>query len=250
MNEKDLLNFSQKLKSGEIEPEEFVKLVKMEPFKDLGEVKLDNHRALRRGFAEIIYCPGKSDDQLSLIANALSEKEDNFIFSRISVAQSEIVKKYFPDMVFYEKARMAGIRRRGRLTSAEGVTVVAAGSSDVPVAEEAAITAEYLDCTVTRLFDVGVAGIHRLLAHVETLMSSKVIVAVAGMEGALPGVVAGMVGCPVIAVPTSVGYGANFSGLSALLTMINSCATGVSVVNIDNGLGAGYTAGMIARQSK
>ena len=251
MTERELLEALRAVKSGDMTPESFVEQVKLEPFQDLGEVKLDHHRALRRGVPEIIYCPGKSDEQLRAIATALNGRKGTFIFSRISAFQVDLIRSLFPEVVHHERARIAAIvdgdEKRGLYS---GVTVVAAGSSDVPVAEEAAVTAEYLGCEVRRIFDVGVAGIHRLLSYADVLMSSKVIVAVAGMEGALPGVVAGLVGCPVIAVPTSIGYGANFGGLSALLTMINTCATGVTVVNIDNGLGAGYTAGTIARQSR
>lgn len=250
MDREELLALAFELKGGKISPEAFVNRMNLEPFQDLGEVKLDHNRAIRRGFAEIIYCPGKSEDQLRSIAEALSDRDGTFLFSRVRDDQMKILIESFPGIEYHERARLAAVvgpSSHDRRIS--GVTVVAAGSSDVPVAEEAALTAHYMGCDVRRIYDVGIAGIHRLLAHAEQLMESKVIVAVAGMEGALPGVVAGLVSCPVIAVPTSVGYGANFGGLSALLTMINSCATGVTVVNIDNGLGAGYTAGMIARQS-
>lgn len=250
MDRGEILALALDLKEGNISPEAFVNRMNLESFQDLGEVKLDHNRAIRRGFAEIIYCPGKSDNQLRSIAQALCGRDGTFLFSRVRDDQLKILTETFPCLEYDERARLGAVvgkisqdRRVG------GVTVVAAGSSDVPVAEEAALTAHYMGCDVRRIYDVGIAGIHRLLAHAEQLMESKVIVAVAGMEGALPGVVAGLVSCPVIAVPTSVGYGANFGGLSALLTMINSCATGVTVVNIDNGLGAGYTAGMIARQS-
>ncbi len=250
MDRGELLALAFELKEGNISPEAFVNRMNLEPFKDLGEVKLDHNRAIRRGFAEIIYCPGKSEDQLRSISEALSDRDGTFLFSRVRDDQMKILIEFFPGIEYHERARLAAVvgpSSKDRRVS--GVTVVAAGSSDVPVAEEAALTAHYMGCDVRRIYDVGIAGIHRLLAYAEQLMESKVIVAVAGMEGALPGVVAGLVSCPVIAVPTSVGYGANFGGLSALLTMINSCATGVTVVNIDNGLGAGYTAGMIARQS-
>ena len=219
------------------------------PFRDLGEVKFDTHRALRKGFAEIVYCPGKSASQMEAIASALAETKENVLFSRATGEQFDIVKKHIPDAVFHEKARLVGIRRKN-VTAVHGLTVITAGSSDVPVAEEAALTAEYMGCIVERLYDVGVAGLHRLLAHVDILQASKVIVAVAGMEGALASVVGGLVSCPVVAVPTSTGYGANLGGIAPLLTMLNSCASGVSVMNIDNGLGAGYFAALVARQSK
>nr|WP_321502614.1 nickel pincer cofactor biosynthesis protein LarB [uncultured Dethiosulfovibrio sp.] len=250
MDRGEVLALALKLKKGELSPDDFVNKVNLEPFEDLGEVKLDHNRALRRGFAEIVYCPGKSDDQLRSIAKSLADRSGTFLFSRVRDDQVDLLTDILPGLIYHEKARLAAVVRSDVVQQrTSGVTVVAAGSSDVPVAEEAAFTAYYMGCDVKKIYDVGVAGIHRLLAHAGDLMESKVIVAVAGMEGALPGVVAGLVSCPVIAVPTSVGYGANFGGLSALLTMINSCATGVTVVNIDNGLGAGYTAGMIARQS-
>ncbi|SMG46092.1 nickel pincer cofactor biosynthesis protein LarB [Dethiosulfovibrio salsuginis] len=250
MDRGEVLALALKVKKGELSPEDFVNKVNLEPFEDLGEVKLDHNRALRRGFAEIVYCPGKSDDQLLSIAKSLADRSGTFLFSRVTGSQVDLLTDLLPDLIYHERGRLAAVVRSQVVWQrGSGVTVVAAGSSDVPVAEEAALTAYYMGCDVKRIYDVGVAGIHRLLAHAGDLMESKVIVAVAGMEGALPGVVAGLVSCPVIAVPTSVGYGANFGGLSALLTMINSCATGVTVVNIDNGLGAGYTAAMIARQS-
>lgn len=250
MDQKELLKLAQALRSGELRPDEFVEKMKDAPFLDLNnEIKLDRHRSLRKGMAEMIYCPGKSDEQLQQIARSVANDTAPHLFTRISAEQQRLAAPLMPDSVWHSKARILASHPQPQ-TICSGLTVVAAGSSDVPVAEEAAIVAEYLGCKVTRLYDVGVAGIHRLLGHVELLTSSKTIVAVAGMEGALPGVIAGLVGCPVIAVPTSVGYGANFHGLSALLTMINSCANGVTVVNIDNGVGAGYTAGQIVRQSR
>ena len=250
MNERELLLLADQLQSGQLSKEKFIEKMKEAPFQDLGEIKLDHHRALRKGFAEIVYCPGKSDEQLLTIAQAVKDRTEAWLFSRVSGAQADLLKTVLPDLTYHKTARMGGLRRPVYDNPCKGLTVIAAGSSDVPVAEEAAITAEYMGCEAARLYDVGVAGIHRLLAHASELMESKAIVAVAGMEGALPGVVAGLVSCPVIAVPTSVGYGANFHGLSALLTMINSCATGVSVVNIDNGLGGGYQAAQIVRQAQ
>lgn len=214
---------------------------------DMTEVRLDIHRSSRTGFSEIIYCPGKSDEQLQEIANALKDSDENVLFSRITPAQHTVVVSILTDAVHHAKARLTGLRRQESLHY-RGVAVITAGSSDVPVAEEAAVTAEYMGCDVLRLYDVGVAGLHRLLAHVEELRSARAIVAVAGMEGALPTVVGGLVSCPVVAVPTSTGYGVNLGGIAPLLTMLNSCAMGVSVVNIDNGLGAGYFAANIVRQ--
>lgn len=228
--------------------DETLNFMKSFPFKNVAEdVKLDTHRSKRTGFSEIIYCPGKSDEQLMNIAQALQNTRENVLFSRVSVHQHEVIASVIPGAVLHAKARLTGVRRQESLHY-KGVAVVTAGSSDVPVAEEAAVTAEYMGCDVLRLYDVGVAGLHRLLAHVGELQSAKAIVAVAGMEGALPTVVGGFVSCPVVAVPTSTGYGANLGGLAPLLTMLNSCAMGVTVVNVDNGLGAGYTAAVIVRQ--
>ena len=230
-----------------MEMNEILSFMKTLPFKDIGEVKLDTHRSARTGFSEIIYCPGKSDEQLVGIARALQNTKENVLFSRVSAYQHSIIASVLPDAVLHAKARLTGIKRQ-ESPHYKGVTVISAGSSDVPVAEEAAVTAEYMGCDVTRLYDVGVAGLHRLLSHVEELQTSKAIVAVAGMEGALPTVVGGLVSCPVVAVPTSTGYGANLGGIAPLLTMLNSCAMGVTVVNIDNGMGAGYSAASIVRQ--
>lgn len=248
MNDGDLRNLTRQLMEGAIDQNLFIQRIKSLPFQDLGEVKLDTHRALRKGFAEIVYCPGKSDEQLQQIAKALSETQENVLFSRATTHQFDIVKSLLEDAQYHEKARMIGIRRRD-MGKKPGLVVVTAGSSDVPVAEEAAVTAEYMGCVPKRLYDVGIAGLHRLLAHVETLQSAKAIVAVAGMEGALPSVLAGLVSCPVVGVPTSTGYGANLAGMAPLLTMLNSCASGVAVMNIDNGLGAGFFAGKIVLQS-
>ena len=211
------------------------------------EVRLDTHRSARTGFSEVIYCPGKSDEQLLSIAHALKDTRENILFSRVSEPQHSIIVSVLPDAVFHAKARLTGVRRQ-ESPNYKGMIVVTAGSSDVPVAEEAAVAGEYMGCDVKRLYDVGVAGLHRLMAHVDDLQAAKAIVAVAGMEGALPTVVGGLVSCPVVAVPTSIGYGINLGGVAPLLTMLNTCAMGVSVVNIDNGIGAGYLAATIVRQ--
>jgi len=205
------------------------------------EVRLDVQRSARTGFSEIVYCPGKSDEQLESIASTLKDTKDNVLFSRVSYPQHCIIASVLPDAVFHAKARLTGLRRQ-ESPRYKGVMVVTAGSTDVPVAEEAAVTAEYMGCDVKRLYDVGVAGLHRLMGHVEDLQSAKAIVAVAGMEGALPTVLGGLVSCPVVAVPTSTGYGINMGGIAPLLTMLNSCAAGISVVNIDNGFGAAVVA--------
>ncbi|MCL1876272.1 MAG: nickel pincer cofactor biosynthesis protein LarB [Synergistaceae bacterium] len=247
MDENTLIKLAEQLKAGELTPLDFVSKLKKYPFENVagGEVKLDNHRPLRKGFAEIVYCPGKSASQIEAIAEALKDTEHNTLFSRVSREQNAVISRIISDAVYHEKANMTGVPREKFEKKRSGLTVVTAGSSDVPVAEEAAVTAEYMGCNAERLYDVGIAGIHRLLSHLDVLQTSKVIIAVAGMEGALPSVVGGLVNCPVIAVPTSVGYGASFGGVAALLTMLNSCSTGVAVVNIDNGLGAGFFAARI-----
>lgn len=237
----------RKLREGTLGEGEFLAGVRGASFLDLGEVKIDTHRALRQGFSEIVYCPGKSPEQLRSIANVLAGTGEQVLFSKASEENFATIREILPTAVHYPKARIVASLPPGPLTI-PGVTVISAGSSDVPVAEEAAVVAENMGCQVNRLYDVGVAGIHRLLAHTGLLQASRAIVAVAGMEGALPTVVGGLVSCPVFAVPTSVGYGANLGGFAPLLTMLNSCALGVSVVNIDNGLGAGFSAAQVARQ--
>jgi NCAIR mutase (PurE)-related protein len=249
MNEAAVRALIQGLRDGTVTDDAFLRKIRALPFEDLGDVKFDTHRSLRKGFSEIVYCPGKTDDHLRKIAGTFADRNEPVLFSRAAPAQYDVVRDIIPDAVHYPKARMIGLRPPVA-PGVPGLTVVTAGSSDIPVAEEAAVTAEYMGCAVERLFDVGVAGIHRLLSHLPLLQSSKAIVAVAGMEGALPGVLAGLVACPVIAVPTSTGYGANLGGIAPLLTMLNSCASGVSVVNIDNGLGGGYTGAIIALQGR
>lgn len=247
MDEHELYTLIHRLKEGVLDEAEFAARIRALPFKDLGDVKLDTHRRLRKGFSEIVYCPGKSDGQLRTIATSMATSPFNVLFSRADERQFGIVREAIPDAIYHDRARIIGVCRE-KSPMCEGLTVTTAGSADVPVAEEAAITAEYMGCAVERLYDVGAAGLHRLLAHVETLQRSKAIVAVAGMEGALASVIGGLAYCPVVAVPTSVGYGANLGGLAALLTMLNTCASGVAVMNIDNGIGAGYFAAKIVRQ--
>ncbi len=219
--------------------------LKEAPFEDLGFAKVDHHRALRQGIAEVIYGAGKTPEQIiGIVASMLNHGQKLVLITRMSSEAAKLVGEKFP--LQYDTLSRVGIVGDVPVPDGIGKIVVAtAGTSDLPVAEEAAKTAECFGNQVTRLYDVGVAGIHRLLAHQEEIMTARVIVAVAGMEGALASVIGGMADCPVIAVPTSVGYGANFGGLSALLAMLNSCASGVSVVNIDNGFGAGYLASMI-----
>lgn len=218
------------------------------PYEDLGFAAIDHHRALRTGFPEVVLGEGKTPEQTASIAEKLAAHSDRLLITRASVEAYLLVKERLPDAVYHATARAVTLDRSTQ-AHRPGVAVCCAGTSDLPVAEEAAVTAELMGSAVDRLFDVGVAGLHRLLDKIETLRAAKALVVVAGMEGALPSVVAGLVAAPVIAVPTSVGYGASFRGLAPLLAMLNSCAAGVSVVNIDNGFGAGYAAAVINRQS-
>ncbi len=234
-----------RFKDGELSMEEIMLKLKMEPYVDLDFAKLDTHRRIRQGAAEVIYGAGKTKEQIFAIAGKLIEAgQKTVLITRMSEEKFLYLKDKLN--VFYEK--LSGTCIIGELPKPSGhgtIAVITGGTSDMSVAEEAALTAEALGNKVERIYDVGVAGIHRLFAHLDKLMSASVVIAIAGMEGALASVVGGLVSCPVIAVPTSVGYGANFGGLSALLSMLNSCASGVSVVNIDNGFGAGYQASMI-----
>ena len=248
MSRQKSLDILNRIKTGEITPEEALLKLRTEPYEDLGYVKLDHHRELRQGIAEVIYGAGKTAEQIAGIsATLLSRGQELILITRLSREVADEVKKTVP-LTYHEMARIGIV---GDIPKPDGigkVVVATGGTSDMPVAEEAALTAEALGNEVVRLYDVGVAGLHRLLSKMEHIMDAQVIVAVAGMEGALPSVIGGLADCPVIAVPASIGYGANFGGLSALLTMLNSCASGVCVVNIDNGFGGGYLASMINHQ--
>lgn len=215
------------------------------PFEDAGFVRVDHHRALRTGLAEVIYCPGKTPAQVAEIVARLAAAHPRLLATRATVEQFETAKLRVPALQYDATARAAWLDRKSSRLRRSGVIVAAAGTSDLPIAEEAALTATLMGEAVERLYDVGVAGLHRLLPHVAALQSASVIVAVAGMEGALPSVISGLAGVPVIGVPTSAGYGTSFGGISALLAMLNSCAAGISVVNIDNGFGAGFLAAQI-----
>lgn len=233
----------EKVAKGEMTPGEAELSLKMKPFEDLGFAKPDTHRALRQGTAEVIYGESKTPEQISGIADGLIKAgQETVIITRLSEEKSRLVTT---PLTYYKEARIGVCGKVPEPDTSGKIVIATAGTSDIPVAEEAAVTAELLRNNVTRIYDVGVAGIHRLLAHSEEIMSAKVIIAIAGMEGALASVIGGLADCPVIAVPTSVGYGASFEGITALLAMLNSCASGVSVVNIDNGFGAGYLASMI-----
>lgn len=236
----------EQVKNGELGVEDAELLLKDLPYEDLGYAKLDHHRKLRSGFGETVYCQGKPDDYLVEIFKRFCERDGEVLGTRASEAQYQLVKHAVPGAEYDKISRILKVENPGK--ERKGcVAVCTGGTADIPVAEEAAQTAEYFGCAVDRIYDVGVAGIHRLLSQRDRLVKANCIVAVAGMEGALGTVVAGLVDCPVIAVPTSVGYGASFHGVSALLTMLNSCANGISVVNIDNGYGAGYLATQINR---
>ena len=239
---KDLL---ESVKDGSVSVDEALLRLKSDPFEDIGYAKVDLHRSVRQGHPEVIYGAGKTVPQMEGIIDVmLRNGQDRILITRIDKASYEELKRKFP-FEYNESARCAVLGNNPEPDGIGTIVIATGGTSDVPVAEEAAVTAEFYGSKVTRLYDVGVAGIHRLLSHKEEVMKASVIIAIAGMEGALASVIGGLADCPIIAVPTSVGYGASFNGLSALLSMLNSCASGVSVVNIDNGFGAGYLANMI-----
>jgi pyridinium-3,5-biscarboxylic acid mononucleotide synthase len=244
MDTKFLKGLLDQVHSGRMAPDTALDALKHLPFEDLGYARIDNHRCIRNGVPEVIYCEGKTLEQIAGIARRIARHHDNILATRAGREVFETVRAVTDDCIYHEAARIVVIQPR-EVDKTGHIAVVTAGTSDIPVAEEAAITAEVLGNRVTRIFDVGVAGIHRLLAVTEELFTANVAVVAAGMEGALASVVGGLVSCPVIGVPTSVGYGASFGGVAALLSMLNSCASGVSVVNIDNGFGAGYQASLI-----
>ena len=234
------------VKNGSMSVEEAEGFFRRQPFEDMGYAKLDLHRRIRSGFPEVIFCSGKPDEFLINIFQRMAEKEGQAFGTRATAEQYEMVRKVIPDIQYDPVSRILKLERAPKERKGL-IAVVTGGTADIPVAEEAAQTAEHFGSKVERIYDVGVSGIHRLLSQTQKLQEANCIVAVAGMEGALASVVGGLVSNPVIAVPTSVGYGANFGGLSALMTMINSCANGIAVVNIDNGYGAGYMATQINR---
>lgn len=241
----DVKKILLQVKDGTLSVEDAVGMLKLQPFEDLGYAKVDLHRKVRQGTAEVIYGAGKTPEQMIGIAkNMMENRQETILITRLEKSAAKLIGKALP-LTYYDVPKIGIV---GNLPKPDGIgtiLVMTGGTSDIPVAEEAALTAEALGNEVLRLYDVGVAGIHRLLSHMEQIMSASVIIAIAGMEGALASVVGGLADCPIIAVPTSVGYGAAFEGLAALLSMLNSCASGVGVVNIDNGFGAGYLAAMI-----
>ena len=241
----DIRKLLEDVRSGVISIDDAVLQLKKAPFEDIGFAKIDLHRKIRQGAAEVIYGAGKTSSQIiSIVKKMMDAGENTILITRIDEDTASILEKEIP-ITYHKEARIATVGSLPDKTGIGKIVVATGGTSDIPVAEEAAITAEYLGNEVVRLFDVGVSGLHRLLSNTDTIMSASVIIAVAGMEGALASVIGGLSDCPVIAVPTSVGYGASYEGISALLSMLNSCASGVTVVNIDNGFGAGYSASMI-----
>jgi hypothetical protein len=247
MNAESIRNLFQQVRKGEVSPDDAVSRLRHMPFEDLGFAKVDHHRALRVGMPEVIFGQGKTPANLAKIFAKLSEHGGNVLATRASAKQFAAVKKSMRKAEYRELAQAIVLKKDKKNYGKGTIAVISAGTSDIPVAEEAVVTAEIMGNSVQHLYDVGVAGIHRLLANRHAFSEARVVIVCAGMEGALPSVVGGLVGVPVIAVPTSVGYGAAFKGVAALLGMLNSCASNVSVVNIDNGFGAGYVASLINR---
>jgi NCAIR mutase (PurE)-related protein len=242
-----ILALLKQVEEGDLRSADALERLSHLPFEDAGFAKIDHHRSLRLGLPEVIYAAGKTPDQVAEIFARMALVGGDVIATRASVAAWDAVKQMVPEAEYHAEARIIGMRQTQTSAGAGPIAVLCAGTSDIFVAEESAVTAEYLGLRVQRIFDVGVAGLHRLLAQREVLVQARVVIVCAGMEGALPSVVGGLVAAPVIAVPTSVGYGAAFGGLTALLGMLNSCAPNVSVVNIDNGFGAAYVAAMTVR---
>lgn len=246
----DAIQLLEKVRDGKISLTDALAAFQAPPVVDLGFAQVDSHRALRKGFAEVVYCAGKTSAQIVKIAAKILEQEDRLLLTRLTTDQAAVVRKKFKTAQYHEAARCITVETRPLPKRPGLIAVLCAGTSDLPVAEEACVTADIMGNSVERIYDVGVAGLHRLLNKLELIQRANVLIVVAGMEGALPSVVAGLVSRPVIAVPTSVGYGANFAGLAPLLSMLNSCSSGVTVVNIDNGFGAGYAASQINALAK
>lgn len=245
MSEKSLRNLLEDIKSDKVSIDEAVESLRQLPYKDLGFAKVDHHRELRQGYPEVIYCAGKTPEQVQQIVETMLSRGSNILGTRANKEMFDAVKKICDKAIYHDSCNMITIENHKITKTDSYIAVVTGGTSDIPVSEEAAITAEVLGNKVERVYDVGVAGIHRLFDKLDVITGAKVVIAVAGMEGALASVLGGLVSKPVLAVPTSIGYGANFGGLAALLSMLNSCASGTAVVNIDNGFGAGYMASMI-----
>lgn len=255
MNENDIKKLLKKVKDGSLSVNDACEKLKELPYKDMGFANVDNHREIRTGFPEVVYCPGKKPQHIAEIMKELVENGGSIMATRADRVDFESVKRVLPDARYFEDAGIIAVLDtditdvRSADSGKSTVAVVTAGTADIPVAEEAAVTAEIMGNNVKRIYDVGVAGIHRLFSRLDDIRSADVVIAIAGMEGALASVVGGLVDVPVIAVPTSIGYGANLGGVAALLSMLNSCANGVGVVNIDNGFGAAYLASVINRKN-
>jgi len=245
MNVKEVEQLLKDVKSGNTTVEDALNTLKNFPYTDLGFARIDHHREMRTGYPEIVYCAGKTVEQVREIFRVMAERENNVIGTRANQEMYDSVKSIINEAVYYPIARIISVQKKRPAAPKSMIAVITAGTSDMPVAEEAALTAELLGNNVIRIYDAGVAGIHRLVDKLPEIRKCKVVIVIAGMEGALASVVGGLVDKPVIAVPTSVGYGANFGGISALLAMLTSCSAGVTVVNIDNGFGAGFSASMI-----
>jgi len=250
MDREEIRTLLKDVRSGKTGIDEALRSLRSLPYQDLGDAKIDTHRDLRRGFPEVILCQGKSLEQIERIVRGLSPGAKFIMATKADRAAFKAIRKIRKDSVYYEKARIVLVGKKRKKKSEKTILVVSAGTSDVPVAEEAAVTAEIMGNVVDRVYDIGVAGVHRLFDSKEKLFGANVIIVVAGMEGALASIVGGLVDSPVISVPTSVGYGASFEGLAALLSMLNCCSPGSVTVNIDNGFGAGYFASLINRMGE
>jgi len=250
MHEQHLRDILSHVADGRLPVEEALERLRHLPYEDLGFARVDHHRAIRTGFPEVIFCQSKTAEQILAITGALARTSEVVLGTRCDAGKFETIRAEFPHAVYHERAGVFQVGARQRDELCGTCAVITAGTADIPVAEEAAVTAEAMGFRVGRIYDVGVAGLHRLLEHRDRLLAAQVMIVVAGMEGALASVVGGLVRCPVVAVPTSVGYGASFGGLAALLTMLNSCAAGIAVVNIDNGFGAGIFAANVLAQMR
>ncbi|MDX2268555.1 MAG: nickel pincer cofactor biosynthesis protein LarB [Bryobacter sp.] len=247
MNQDQMRDLFAQVQKGELTPEQATERMKHLPFEDIDFAKVDHHRALRHGMPEVIFGQGKTPDQVAAIAAKLAERGQNVLATRVSAEAAAAVLARLPEAVYHPLSRLVILEREKRMLGKGKILVICAGTADIPVAEEAKVCAEVMGNEVVAVSDVGVAGIHRLLEQRQKLWDARVIICCAGMEAALPSAVGGLVGCPVIGVPTSVGYGAHFNGLASLLSMLNSCASNVTTVNIDNGFGAAYVASLINR---
>lgn len=245
MKVRQIEDILRRVRRGAMTPEEATRRLRTLPYEDLGFAKVDNHRTLRRGYPEVIFGEGKRVAQIIAIMGKMARSRQPILVTRVAPEVYRRVRRRFRKARYHSEARAITLESEARAPGKPGIVIVAAGTSDIPVAEEAALTAEMMGNSVKRIYDVGIAGLHRLLDHLEQLHRARVIICIAGMEGALPSMVAGLVGVPVIGVPTSVGYGTGIKGVAALMGMLNSCASGLLVVNIDNGFGAGYSASVI-----